>query len=392
MARYGDSSKRIGSYSVTVSAGEKVRAYIPRPLPPEPALRLEELFAMLETASRNLGRLDGSSSIFPSRSLLLYMYVRKEALLSAQIEGTQSSFSDVLLYESDGVPGVPEEDVEEVSNYVAAANLGIRRVRQGMPIANRLIRELHGILLRGGRGSTKLPGEFRRSQNWIGGTRPGNALFVPPPAHAVAECMSDLEKYINSDQDRNPALIRAALVHAQFETIHPFLDGNGRLGRLLITIMLVAQGLLREPLLYLSLYFKKNRTSYYERLQAVRTEGDWEAWIEFFLSAVAETSEQAFEASRELHALFEGDQARIEALGRGIGSVLQVYQQFQNYPILSARSAKDHLPLSAPTIRKAIDKLVQLGVLVESTGKKRGRIFSYAAYLEVLARGTEPIN
>ena len=259
-----------------------MRAYIPPPLPPRPALDLELLYEKLEAANRALGRLDGVTSILPDTPLFLYMYVRKEALLSSQIEGTQSSLSDLLLYESDIAPGVPIDDVLEVSNYVAAMNLGLQRIRERVPNSNRLLREIHGVLLSKGRGSRKDPGEFRRSQNWIGGTRPGNARFVPPPPDKVADCMGDLEKYIHEKSKRLPLLIRAALAHVQFETIHPFLDGNGRLGRLLITLMLQAEGVLREPVLYLSLFLKTHRDTYYDLLQQVRKSGDWEVWLEFF--------------------------------------------------------------------------------------------------------------
>jgi len=388
----GKSSDRLGTYAISSVAGEQVRAYIPPPLPPRPALDLEPFYEKLEAANRALGRLDGVTSILPDTPLFLYMYVRKEALLSSQIEGTQSSLSDLLLYESDIAPGVPIDDVLEVSNYVAAMDLGLQRLREGMPISNRLLREIHGVLLSKGRGSRKDPGEFRRSQNWIGGTRPGNARFVPPPPDKVADCMGDLEKYIHTKGKPLPLLIRAALAHVQFETIHPFLDGNGRLGRLLITLMLQAEGALREPVLYLSLFLKTHRDTYYDLLQQVRKNGDWEAWLEFFLIGVQETSDQAAETAKLILELFEADRLAIEGLGRPAGSALQVHQYVQTKPLISVAGAKTSMAISAPTIRKSIDHLVDLGILAEMTGKRRDRVFVYAKYVATLSQGTEPIG
>ncbi len=388
----GKASDRLGTYAISSVAGEQVRAYIPPPLPPSPALDLEPLYDKLEAANRALGRLDGVTSILPDTPLFLYMYVRKEALLSSQIEGTQSSLSDLLLYESDIAPGVPIDDVLEVSNYVAAMDLGLQRLREGMPISNRLLREIHGVLLSKGRGSRKDPGEFRRSQNWIGGTRPGNARFVPPPPDKVADCIGDLETYIHEKRKPLPLLIRAALAHVQFETIHPFLDGNGRLGRLLITLMLQAEGALREPVLYLSLYLKAHRDTYYDLLQQVRTSGDWEAWLDFFLIGVQETSDQAAETAKSILELFEADRLAIEGLGRPAGSALQVHQYVQTKPLISVAEAKTSMAISAPTIRKSIDHLVDLGILVEMTGKRRDRIFVYDKYVATLSQGTEPIG
>ena len=265
-----------GQYETTIVGDETVRAFVPAPLPPTPALDLVALQRPLEEALLALGRLDSLSVLLPDAHLFLYTYVRKEAVLSSQIEGTQSSLSDLLLFELEEVPGTPLDDVVEVSNYVTALEHGLRRMRKGFPLCNRLIREIHAELLARGRGSDKTPGEFRRSQNWIGGSRPGTARFVPAPAHAVAECMSDLERFLHTEACGLPALLRAGLAHVQFETIHPFLDGNGRVGRLLITFLLCHDGVLREPLLYLSLYFKQHRESYYELLNDVRKNGDWE--------------------------------------------------------------------------------------------------------------------
>ncbi len=259
---------RVGRYVVGVHSPEPFRAFVPHPLPPHPALQLDtELYDLIEQANRALGRLDGVTMLLPDISLFLYLYIRKEALLSSQIEGTQSSLSDLLLFESSEAIGVPLDDVQEVSNYVAAMNYGLERLRGGFPLSLRLLRDIHAVLLAKGRGSDKTPGEFRRSQSWIGGTRPGNASFVPPPPEEVIACMGALEKFLHDDPVRTPTLIKAALAHVQFETIHPFLDGNGRLGRLLITFLLCAEGAVSEPLLYLSLYFKTHRTKYYELLQ-----------------------------------------------------------------------------------------------------------------------------
>ena len=282
--------ERPGSYALTSAGGEQVRAFVPAPLPPAPALDLDgALQPALESALLALGRLDGISAILPDRTLFLYAYVRKEAVLSSRIEGTQSSLSDLLLFESDEIPGVPLDDVVEVSNYVAALEHGLQRLRDGFPLSNRLIREIHGVLLSRGRGSGQTPGEFRRSQNWIGGSRPGKAAFVPPPHTAVLDCMTALERFLHAADDGLPVLIRAGLAHVQFETIHPFLDGNGRVGRLLITLLLHHAGVLREPLLYLSLYFKQHRSGYYDLLNDVRRSGDWESWLAFFIEGVRTT-------------------------------------------------------------------------------------------------------
>lgn len=384
-------SGRIGTYSTTTVGGEEVRAYIPAPLPPNPQLDLSSMYGKLEAANRALGRLDGATSILPDSSLFLYLYVRKEALLSAQIEGTQSSLSDLLLYENGETPNVPLDDVREVSNYVAAIQHGFQRLGEGMPLSNRLIRELHTILLQDGRGKTKNPGEFRRSQNWLGGTRPGNAEFVPPPPNLVGECMSDLEKYIHDDSGDLPLLVRSALVHVQFETIHPFLDGNGRLGRLLITLMLIVGGALHQPNLYLSLYFKTHRQVYYDKLQRVRTNGDLEGWLDYFLEGVRDTADRAAYAGKELLALFEADRERIEKLGRPAGSAHRVHQYLQSKLALIVPNAAEQLSLSAPTVRKSVNHLVELGILKEITGKKRNQVFVYSEYMKILSIGAEPL-
>lgn len=378
-------STRSGTYLISTTTGERVEAFLPAPLPPHPPLALDAAdYDLIERANRALGRLDGISALLPNTELFLYYYVRKEAVLSSQIEGTQSSLSDLLLFESNEVPGVPLSDVVEVSNYVAALTHGLKRLEEGFPLSSRLLREIHAILLSRGRGSGKQPGEFRRSQNWLGGTRPGNARFVPPPPDHVADCMSALERFLHDQPERMPTLLKAGLAHVQFETIHPFLDGNGRLGRLLITLLLVAEGALTEPLLYLSLYFKTHRSAYYDHLQRVRTEGAWEAWLRFFLEGVRLTANQAVDAARKILALFEKDRATIGQLGRSAGSALQVHEELQRHVLLTPRQAEQTLPLSKPTILTALGHLEDLGIVREMTGKERYRRYLYEGYFAIL--------
>ena len=388
----GQNTTRLGQRVAISTAGERAEAYVPQALPPIPPVQLERLYGRLEAANRAIGRLDGVASILPDTPLFLYMYVRKEALLSSQIEGTQSSLSELLLFESEDVPGVPLDDVQEVSNYIGAMNHGLSRIREGFPLSLRLIREIHEALLSKGRGSTKQPGEFRRSQNWIGGTRPGNALFVPPPPERVMDLMAGLEEFIHAETPEIPFLVKAGLVHVQFETIHPFLDGNGRLGRLLITFLLCTHGILKEPILYLSLYFKSHRQQYYDLLQRVRDQGDWETWLEFFLDGITETSLQAADAAREILRLFEADRHRIEELGRPAASALRVHQMLQQKPLIGINEAAEKLKMSQPTVAKSIQHLEELGIVRETTGRQRGRRFVYSEYLNILNRGTEPLG
>jgi Fic family protein len=385
-------NQRLGTYIVSAIGGEIVRSFVPSPLPPVPAVGMGQLQLLLEQANQALGRLDGFTSVLPDLSLFLHAYVRKEALLSSQIEGTQSSLSDLLLFENSEAPGVPIQDVQDVSNYVAALNHGLRRLREGFPLSLRLIREIHAVLLSEGRGSNKEPGEFRRSQNWIGGTRPGNAAFVPPPADRVMGCMGQLEIFLHEERRDIPLLIKAGLVHVQFETVHPFLDGNGRLGRLLITFMLCASGALREPILYLSLYLKTHRETYYELLTGVRSKGDWETWLEFFLTAVKETSDQAVNSARRILALIDSDRRKIEGLGRPAASVLRVFQHLQTSPILAIASAAEKTGISFPTVSNSVEHLERLGILKEITGRQRSRLFVYDRYLSILGEGTEPLR
>jgi len=369
-----------------------VHAFLPDPLPPTSGLSIAELQPLLDRANQALGRLDGLSLLLPNTSLFLYLYVKKEALLSSQIEGTQSSLSDLLLYESARAPETPINDVEEVSNYLAAVNHGLRRMREDdFPISLRLIREMHAILLRGGRGENAQPGEFRRSQNWIGGTRPGNAAFVPPPVQVLDPCLADLERFLHAEGDGLPALVRIALAHVQFETIHPFLDGNGRLGRLLIALLLCADGALSQPILYLSLHIKTHRERYYALLQEVRFEGAWQAWLTFFLEGVIEVAGQASEAARGILELFAADRLRLQALGRRASAALRIHDHFQRKPISDIKTAAAETGLSYPTVSAAVAGLVEAGVLRELTGRARDRVFSYAAYLAILSEGAEPL-
>jgi len=378
-----------GTYLVTAVGGEAVHAFVPAPLPPVLNLGAED-YDLIDRANRALGRLDGVSTLLPDRALFLYLYVRKEAVLSSQIEGTQSSLSDLLLYEDDHAPGVPLDDVAEVSSYVAALNHGLERLRGGFPLSLRLIREIHGVLLQGGRGAEKMPGEFRRSQVWLGGSRPGTARFVPPPPNELMACLDSLEHFLHAPD--TPILLRAALAHVQFETIHPFLDGNGRVGRLLITFLLCAEGVLADPILYLSLYFKTHREEYYERLQRVRTHGEWEEWLRFFLRGVEDTSKQAIETARDILHLFEQDRAQIrDAMGKKAGSILQVHEVMQRHPLLTIRDAARLSGLSHPTAQKALERMAGLGITREITGGRYGMKYLYEPYVEILERGTEPL-
>ncbi len=382
--------REIGRYETTSVGDERIRAFVPAPLPPKPTLVLDgSLQQVFEAAVLALGRLDGVTTLLPDKTLFLYTYVRKEAVLSSQIEGTQSSLSDLLLFELDEVPGVPLDDVREVSNYVTALEHGLRRLNEGFPLSNRLIREIHGVLLSSGRGSGKDPGEFRRSQNWVGGSRPGNAVFVPPPHTAVPGCMAALERFLHAENDGLPTLLRAGLAHVQFETIHPFLDGNGRVGRLLVTLLLCHAGTLHEPLLYLSLYLKEHRDDYYELLNHVRLTGDWEAWLNFFLEGVKLTAEGAVSTAQRLSRMFQDDHSLIETTGRRAGSALRIYEAIKTQPILSLSAARRRSKLSFPTASSAMEVLVEHKIAREITGKRRDRLFVYDRYLSILNEGTE---
>jgi Fic family protein len=380
-----------GRYTKVAAAGEAFKAFVPAPLPPKPPVEwTPALRARFDAALVALGRLDAVTDLLPNVSLLLYSFVRKEAVLSSMIEGTQSSLADLMLYELDEQPGVPVEDAREVSLYVAALEHGLKRLRGGFPLSLRLVREVHRVLLGHGRGERHTPGEFRRSQVWIGGTRPGNAAFVPPPASEVAECLKHFERFLHDEPDSTPPLVKAALAHVQFETIHPFLDGNGRVGRLLIAMQLSADGLLREPLLYLSLHFKQHRRTYYELLNRVRESGDWESWLEFFADAVLASATQAASSSKRLLELAANDARRTEGLGRAAASALAVHRALQRQPIATAASLVAATGLTPATVNKSLVHLERIGVVAELTRKLRGRVFSYARYVEILNEGMGP--
>ena len=374
-----------GFFLTIPSPGEDCRAFVPQPLPPEPPLVLDvALQQRMERATLALGRLDGLTAVLPDPDLFLYSYVRKEAVLSSQIEGTQSSLSDLLRFENEGTPGVPLDDVQDVSNYVAALDHGMQRLKEGLPLSLRLLKEVHGILLGRGRGSEKEPGEFRRSQNWIGGTRPGNALFVPPPPQELMNCLGLWEKFLHDEPTPTPLLIKAALAHVQFETIHPFLDGNGRVGRLVIALLLHSEGALREPLLYLSLYFKQHRSRYYELLQHVRLTGDWEAWLDFFFTGIEQTANQATMTAHDLLRLASADEVRIQAFGRAAGSALRVHRLMQKTPVVTISTASSTLQLTAPAVTAALARLQKMGIVAELTGGRRNRLFAYTSFLHRL--------
>lgn len=379
-----------GRYDILKIGGEEVRAFIPNKLPLKQPLKIDaELARKLDNALVSLGRLDSISEILPDSSLFLYMYVRKEAVLSSMIEGTQSSISDLLVYELEGIPGVPIDDAMEVSNYVKALEYGVKRIDEGFPVSSRLFKEIHNILLSKGRGSTKEPGQYRTSQNWIGGTRPGNAVFVPPPPNMVESCMGNLETFIHDMKSVTPVLLKAAISHVQFETIHPFLDGNGRLGRLLISLLLYENKVLQKPLLYLSLYFKIHRQTYYEHLTNVRINGDWEKWIDFFAEAVIHTSNQAVNTAKNLTALINSHEAKVNSMGRASSTALVVYRCFVKQPVLNANAIQTQTSLSAATIHSSLENLIKLGILEEVSQKKRNKIFAYKEYINILNEGTE---
>lgn len=375
-----------GEYISAIAGGIACEAFVPASLPPNPPLEIDnKLQGRISQAMLSLGRLDAISTLLPDAHLFIYSYVRKEAVMSSQIEGTQSSLSDIMLYEMEGVPGVPMDDVQEVSCYVSALDLGIQRIREEHPISFRLLTELHQALMTSGRGVNRLPGEFRKTQVWIGGHRPDEATFVPSPANTLADSWAKLERFINDLPEQTDPLIKAALTHVQFETIHPFMDGNGRIGRLLIPLILVEAKVLSEPLLYLSVFFKKHRQTYYERLNQVRLTGDWEAWLLFFVDAVAETASKAVETAQKLNSLRTNDKARLIELGRQAGSANQIIDALFEQPIASINKLIEITGISAATVGKTLDALEQqLGIVKEITGQKRNRVFAYTTYIEIL--------
>ena len=379
-----------GHFVPISTVGENAEAFVPNPLPPLPAIEWSvDLREKFDQALLALGRLDSVSLFLPDTSLFLNMYVRKEAVLSSMIEGTRSSISDLLMFESEYQSEVPIEDVQEVSNYVAALNHGLKRLDEGFPVSLRLLKEIHVILLSKGRGEDLDPDQFRRSQNWIGGSRPGTAKFVPPPPEKVLECMGQLELYLHDQPEKTPILIKVALAHVQFETIHPFLDGNGRLGRLLITLLLCSHGVLREPMLYLSLYFKSNRDQYYRLLNEISVTGDWESWLVFFAHAVIETATQAVSSIQQLMKLTETDIQKIGQLKRSSGSAYTIHKAMLERPIASPNWIQEKTPLSAATVNSCLRELETLGILKEITGRKRGRLYSYSRYIDIMNQGTE---
>ncbi len=383
---------RLGTYLTANVAGESYQAFLPPPLPPVPPIGLMPLQRLLLRAGQSVTRLDTVCDTLPDTQLLLYYYVRKEAVLSSQIEGTQSSLSDLLLYESLESPAVPIEDVAEVSCYVAALQHGLARMQSGFPLSLRLIREMHAILLQRGRGSHKMPGAFRTSQNWLGGSRPGNAIYVPPPPERLMTFLDAFEKYLHAEHRLYPSLIDAGLLHVQFETIHPFLDGNGRIGRLLITLYLIMMGDIKQPMLYLSLYFKNNRQEYYNRLNAVRQTGDWEGWLEFFLTGIADTADQIVETSQHIEATFETDLNKIATLKRAGIRARAAHTLLRHKAIISSMNAAQQMGVTIQTARAALIDLKGLGIVHDIAGEGKERLYVYTQLIEILEKGTEPIG
>ncbi len=377
-----------GRYLTTTVAGESVEAFVPAPLPPRlTAKQLATLTDPLREAEATLARLDLAGEMIPSLDWFIYAFVRKEALLSSEIEGTQATLVDVLAWEQTDQHGTSSiEDIEEVTNYVAAVNHAFEQIRstKGAPISVRLFNECHRLLMQGVRGANKQPGELRRSQNWVGGSRPGNAIFVPPPPERVTHLLSDLERYIHADEDKLAPLLRVGLVHVQFETIHPYLDGNGRLGRMLIALLLDHWQLLTSPMLYLSLYFKQNQAAYYRALSAVRTEGDWIGWLRYFLDGVCEIAADATRTARGLYARVNEDRKALLSTRGATVTALQLFELLPEHPVISMPLVTRLLSTTKPTAGKAIDVLVSAGILAEVGERKRDRLYRYQNYLRLL--------
>lgn len=384
--------RKTGTYERTAAGGEQVAAFIPGPLPPtRPRLAIEgTLQERLRAAEQALARLELAGEMVPSLDWFIYAFVRKEAVVSSQIEGTQATLVDLLAFEAERDERPRSADVEEVCNYLEALRFARAQLAlpSGLPLSMRLLNEIHARLMHGVRSAEKQPGEVRRTQNWIGGSRPGNAAFVPPPPHALGGLLAAFERYLHADDDL-PPLVRAGLLHVQFETIHPYLDGNGRIGRLLVTLLLEHWNLLTRPLLYLSLFFKRHRSEYYARLGAVRTAGDWEAWTDFFLDGVATIADEAVTSARELFTLVTEDRSRaLENAGTSIAAA-RLFELLPRYPIVSTAFAVERLGVSKPTAARAVEALMNAGVLVETTGRKRDRAWAYRRYLDRLRVGTE---
>lgn len=381
-----------GRYETSTVAGEKVSAFVPFKLPPRnPGLAINaSLREALSRAETALAKLDAAARMLPSMEWFIYSFVRKEAVISSQIEGTQATLVDLFNHEAKGNAAAISGEMEEVCNYVQALKFARKEVAspEGLPLSIRLLNETHKILMDGVRGANKQPGEIRRSQNWIGGTRPGNAAFVPPPPHLLQELLGALEKYIHEDDDL-PPLCRAGLIHAQFETIHPYLDGNGRIGRLLIALLLERWNLLRAPVLYLSLFFKLHRAEYYRRLDAVRTEGDYERWLLYFLEGVETISRESVGAIVSLSALIATDREKALAAPSASLTAIRLFEALPEHPIITIASVVALLEISKPTAAKAVEALLKASILVETTGRKRDRTYEYKAYLDILRTGTE---
>ncbi|HLN24743.1 MAG TPA: Fic family protein [Patescibacteria group bacterium] len=384
-------ARNTGRYERVVAGGEEVLAFIPAALPPtDPPLVIDGALAdRLRLAEQALARLDLAGEMVPSLDWFIYAFVRKEAVLSSQIEGTQATLVDLLAFEADDQTA-PNADIEEVCNYLDALTYAREQLgaQDGLPLSMRLLGETHRRLMSGVRGANKQPGDVRRSQNWIGGSRPGNAAFVPPPPHVLPELLSALEKYLHGE-DQLPPLVRAGLAHVQFETLHPYLDGNGRIGRLLIILLLEHWQMLNKPLLYLSLFFKRHQAEYYRRLDAVRTAGDWEGWLDFFLDGVATIAHEAVASARDLFTLVGADRARVLHSGTASVSALRLFEALPRHPIVSVATAMTLVEASKPTATRAIEVLVEAGILTEVTGRRRDRSFAYQAYLDRLRVGTE---
>jgi Fic family protein len=386
-------ARSAGTYEQTSTAGETVNAFVPAPLPPrDPPLALDtELSSLLQRAEAAIARLKLAGTMVPSLDWLLYSFVRKEAVVSSQIEGTQATLVDLLMYEAAGkAETVDDEDVKQVCNYIDALSYARKQMcsKNGLPLSMRLLNEAHRRLMKNVPGSHKSPGEIRRSQNWIGGTRPGNAAYVPPPPHILSDLLGSLEKYIHA-KDTLPSLIRAGLLHVQFETIHPYLDGNGRIGRLLITLLLEHWGLLDVPLLYLSLFFKRHRAEYYRKLDAVRTDGDFEGWLKYFLEGVAAIAEETVETSQKLFALTSADRTKVLSVRATSVAGIRLFELLPSHPIITVSKAVKLLNTTKPTAIKAISGLVDAGILIEATGRRRDRVYRYEAYINLLRTGTE---
>ncbi len=373
---------RAGQY---VQQIEGYKAFIPNTLPPTPEIIMDqEMWNLLSKADRALGRLDGVTDALPNPDLFVFMYVRKEAVLSSQIEGTQASLIDVLELESQALEPDNPQEVAEVVNYIAAINYGLKRLKN-LPVSLRLIREIHQELMKGVRGAERNPGEFRRTQNWIGagGCSLAEATYVPPPPHEMLQSLDNLEKFLHGPQPM-PTLIKVGLAHAQFETIHPFLDGNGRTGRLLITFLLCEQNILQRPLLYISYYFLKYRAEYYDRLQAVRDSGNWEGWLKFFLRGVHEVAQEAAATARKIVNLKEEHRKLVlKKMGRRSGNAITLLESLYFKPIFTVKHAQGITKLSYPNANTLIEKLGDIGLLKENTGHKRNRAFSYEPYLAI---------